>query len=59
MDFAAAPVERRLWGTRQRSTVGAFAEAEALLLDRFADVTLAELARDFARRHAERRAVKE
>ncbi|MDK1489744.1 Rrf2 family transcriptional regulator [Sinorhizobium sp. 7-81] len=36
----------------------AFAEAEALLLDRFADVTLADLAADFARRHAERRARK-
>ncbi|WP_026622696.1 DNA-binding IscR family transcriptional regulator (plasmid) [Ensifer sp. WSM1721] len=32
----------------------AFAEAEALLLDRFAVVTLADLAADFARRHAER-----
>ncbi|WP_077960665.1 Rrf2 family transcriptional regulator [Ensifer adhaerens] len=29
----------------------AFAEAEALLLDRFAHVTLADLAEDFARRH--------
>ncbi|RAS16665.1 RrF2 family transcriptional regulator [Ensifer adhaerens] len=29
----------------------AFAEAEALLLDRFAHVTLAHLAEDFARRH--------
>ncbi|QFQ88803.1 transcriptional regulator [Paracoccus kondratievae] len=38
---------------------GAFAEAEALLLDRFADVTLADLARDFARRHAQRRATQE
>ncbi|MDQ7776916.1 MAG: Rrf2 family transcriptional regulator [Paracoccus aminovorans] len=38
---------------------GAFAEAEALLLARFADVTLADLARDFARRHAQRRADKE
>ncbi|MDK1386859.1 Rrf2 family transcriptional regulator [Sinorhizobium sp. 8-89] len=36
----------------------AFTEAEALLLDRFADVTLADLAADFARRHAERRARK-
>lgn len=34
----------------------AFAEAEALLLERFADVTLADLAADFARRNAERRA---
>ncbi len=34
----------------------AFADAEALLLDRFAEVSLADLARDFARRHAERRA---
>jgi DNA-binding IscR family transcriptional regulator len=31
----------------------AFAEAEALLLDRFAHVTLAELAADFSRRYAE------
>lgn len=31
---------------------GAFAEAEALLMARFAEVTLADLARDFARRHA-------
>jgi len=30
----------------------AFAEAEALLLDRFAHVTLADLAADFSRRHA-------
>lgn len=37
----------------------AFAAAEALLLDRFADVTLADLARDFARRHAQRRARQE
>jgi len=37
----------------------AFADAEALLLERFASVTLAELAADFARRHAERRATKE
>ena len=37
----------------------AFLEAEALLLDRFADVTLADLAADFARRHAERRASKD
>ncbi|QRY68515.1 Rrf2 family transcriptional regulator [Ensifer sp. PDNC004] len=29
----------------------AFAEAEALLLERFAQVTLADLAEDFARRH--------
>lgn len=29
----------------------AFAEAETLLLDRFAHVTLADLAEDFARRH--------
>lgn len=33
----------------------AFADAEALLLERFAHVTLADLAADFARRHAERR----
>ncbi|WP_405402554.1 RrF2 family transcriptional regulator [Paracoccus sp. Ld10] len=33
---------------------GAFADAEALLLDRFAHVTLADLAADFSRRHAER-----
>lgn len=38
---------------------GAFAEAEALLLDRFAHVSLADLARDFARRHTERRTAKE
>lgn len=37
----------------------AFLEAEALLLDRFADVTLADLATDFARRHAERRATRD
>lgn len=37
----------------------AFAEAEALLLERFADVSLADLAEDFARRHAARLAVKE
>lgn len=37
----------------------AFAEAEALLMERFADVTLADLASDFARRHAGRRALKE
>lgn len=34
---------------------GAFAEAEALLLDRFGRVTLVMLAEDFARRHAARR----
>ncbi|MCA1439896.1 Rrf2 family transcriptional regulator [Ensifer sp. IC4062] len=34
----------------------AFADAEALLLDRFAHVTLADLAADFARRHADWRA---
>ncbi len=34
----------------------AFAEAEALLLERFAEITLADLAADFARRHAARRA---
>lgn len=38
---------------------GAFAEAEAMLLGRLADVTLADLARDFARRHAQRRATQE
>lgn len=38
---------------------GAFAEAEALLLERFAQVTLADLARDFARRHAQRRTMQE
>ena len=32
---------------------GAFADAEALLLDRFAYITLADLATDFARRHAD------
>lgn len=31
---------------------GSFAEAEALLLRRFSDITLADLAADFARRHA-------
>lgn len=31
---------------------GAFADAEALLLQRFSDITLADLAADFARRHA-------
>lgn len=36
----------------------AFAEAEALLLDRFAHVTLADLAADFSRRHAAWRARK-
>lgn len=33
----------------------AFAQAEALLLQKFEQVTLADLAADFARRHAERR----
>ncbi|EYD75528.1 Rrf2 family transcriptional regulator, group III [Rubellimicrobium mesophilum DSM 19309] len=33
----------------------AFAETEALLLERFGTITLADLAADFARRHAERR----
>jgi DNA-binding IscR family transcriptional regulator len=33
----------------------AFADAEALLLHRFQNITLAELAADFARRHAARR----
>lgn len=33
----------------------AFAEAEALLLERFQNITLAELATDFARRHAAKR----
>ncbi|MCI4664241.1 MAG: Rrf2 family transcriptional regulator [Neomegalonema sp.] len=37
----------------------AFAEAEALLLTHFADVTLADLAADFARRHAAHRAGKD
>jgi DNA-binding IscR family transcriptional regulator len=37
---------------------GAFAEAEALLLTRFADITLASLAADFAQRHAKMRAQK-
>jgi DNA-binding IscR family transcriptional regulator len=37
----------------------AFAEAEALLLKRFDHVTLADLAADFSRRHAEHRARKE
>jgi DNA-binding IscR family transcriptional regulator len=34
---------------------GAFADAEALLLQRFESVTLGQLAADFARRHAARR----
>lgn len=34
---------------------GAFADAEALLMQRFESVTLAALAADFARRHAARR----
>lgn len=38
---------------------GAFAEAEALLLERFADVTLADLAEDFTRRYSERRTAKD
>ncbi|MDI7861388.1 Rrf2 family transcriptional regulator [Rhizobiaceae bacterium n13] len=38
---------------------GAFAEAEALLLERFSHVSLADLAADFARRHAVRRSQKE
>jgi DNA-binding IscR family transcriptional regulator len=37
----------------------AFAEAEALLLERFASVTLGDLAADFARRHEALRARKE
>lgn len=37
---------------------GAFADAEALLLARFGEVTLADLAADFARRHAALRARK-
>jgi DNA-binding IscR family transcriptional regulator len=37
---------------------GAFAEAEALLLARFSEITLATLADDFARRHKEWRAQK-
>ncbi|MGO4851562.1 RrF2 family transcriptional regulator [Phaeovulum sp. W22_SRMD_FR3] len=36
-----------------------FAEAEALLLARFAEITLADLAADFAKRHAARRNPKE
>lgn len=36
----------------------AFRDAEALLLERFAEVSLADLAADFARRHAERRAAR-
>ena len=36
-----------------------FAKAEALLLARFEDITLADLADDFARRHAERRRQKD
>ncbi len=38
---------------------GAFRDAEALLLERFADVSLADLAADFARRHAAWRAQQE
>lgn len=38
---------------------GAIAEAEALLLERFSDITLAQLAADFARRHAARRVEKD
>lgn len=37
----------------------AIVAAETLLLERFAHVTLADLARDFAHRHAERRATQE
>jgi DNA-binding IscR family transcriptional regulator len=37
----------------------AFAEAEALLLARFGSITLADLAADFARRHAQRKHGKE
>lgn len=37
---------------------GAFAEAEALLLERFSEITLATLADDFARRHKAWRAQK-
>ncbi len=37
----------------------AFAEAEALLLSRFADITLASLAADFAQRYATMRARKD
>ena len=37
----------------------AFAEAEALLLDRFAQVTLADLSADFSRRLADRHTKKE
>lgn len=37
---------------------GAFAEAEALLLERFSEITLASLADNFARRHADWRARK-
>ena len=37
---------------------GAFAEAEALLLERFSEITLASLADDFARRHEQWRAQK-
>lgn len=33
----------------------AFADAEALLLARFSEITLADLASDFAQRHAQRR----
>ena len=37
----------------------AFAEAEALLLARFSEITLADLAADFARRHEHRRRERE
>ncbi|WFE76598.1 Rrf2 family transcriptional regulator [Roseinatronobacter sp. S2] len=37
----------------------AFTDAEALLMKRFENVTLADLAQDFSRRHAGRRDVKE
>lgn len=38
---------------------GAFADAEALLLKRFEDVTLAELSEDFTKRHKAHRQMKE
>lgn len=38
---------------------GAFAEAEAMLLRRFSAITLAELAADFASRHAEHKSRKD
>lgn len=41
--------------TVNASLDGAFREAEALLLERFGEITVADLAADFARRYADRR----